>query len=268
MNQWEKQFGVNQEYWNAKTKVHVGTKFYDVDGFRSGKSSLNPLELEDLGDVKGKTLLHLQCHFGLDTLSWAREGAIATGLDLSDESIATAKKLAEEVGTKAEFVWGNVYDAAEILKREFDIVFTSYGAVPWLPDLDKWAEVVVKCLKPGGTFYIAEFHPILNCFDDDFVGLELNYFHNKEPHVYEEEGTYADRESDLRGESFWWAHPLSEVFTALQNAGLTVERFRELPYSYYDCFPNFEAGEDGYFRWKEAKDVLPITYSLLAKKPV
>ena len=143
----------NQDLWNELTPIHERSKFYDLEGFRSGKQSLKSIELDELGDVSGKSLLHLQCHFGVDTLSWARKGGIVTGIDFSDASINLAQSLSRELGIKASFFRANIYDLPDILKAEFDIVYTSYGVLAWLPDLKRWAEIIVHYLKRGGFFY-------------------------------------------------------------------------------------------------------------------
>ena len=154
-------FESNRESWNKRTAVHKDSAFYDLDAFKKGRSSLNAIELEGLGDVSGRSLLHLQCHFGMDTLSWQRLGAQCVGVDLSDEAIKLAREINTELGLDARFVCCNVYDLPEHLDGSFDIVFTSYGTIGWLPDLDKWAAVVARYLTPGGVFYIADFHPVL-----------------------------------------------------------------------------------------------------------
>src|SRR3954453_14494479 len=139
---YEQYFEANKEGWNKRAIVHKDSSFYDIDSFKAGKSSLNKIELEELGNVKGKNLLHLQCHFGMDTLSWAREGAIVTGIDLSDEAIKTAKELSNELNIPAQFICCNVYDSLQHINQQFDIVFTSYGVIGWLPDLDIWCSII------------------------------------------------------------------------------------------------------------------------------
>src|SRR5690606_1984872 len=176
MDKHNKFFEDNKTSWNQRATVHVKTDFYGVKEFKEGKSSLKFVELEALGDVKGKSLLHLQCHFGQDTLSWEREGAIATGVDCSGEAIRQAKSLRDELGLKAEFIESNIYDLKETLDKKFDIVFTSYGTIGWLPDLDKWGEIVAHFTKPGGIFYIVEFHPYMWTLDDDMENIVYPYF--------------------------------------------------------------------------------------------
>ena len=130
-----------------------------MESFKKGKSSLNFIELDGLGDVSGKTLLHLQCHFGMDSLSWSRLGAKVTGIDLSNTAIEKARELNTELGLDAEFICSNVYDLKEMLDKKYDIVFTSYGTIGWLPDLGKWGDIISHFLNPGGIFYIADVHP-------------------------------------------------------------------------------------------------------------
>ncbi|MCG2767215.1 MAG: class I SAM-dependent methyltransferase, partial [Anaerolineae bacterium] len=165
----------NRELWNGWAKLHIESAYYDVEGFKAGGESLHPLEIEEVGDVSGKTLLHLQCHFGQNTLSWARRGARVTGVDFSDDAIALACSLSRELDIEAEFIRSDIYDLPEVLDRQFDIVFTSYGVLCWLPDLTRWAEIVARYLSPGGTFYIAEFHPLLTMFDDAGERLAFPY---------------------------------------------------------------------------------------------
>jgi 2-polyprenyl-3-methyl-5-hydroxy-6-metoxy-1,4-benzoquinol methylase len=162
----------NLELWNRWTRIHEKSAFYDVDGFLAGKSSLWPLELEELGPYvqAGTTLLHLQCHFGLDTLSWARMGADVVGLDFSDEAITLARRLAGEAGLSghAEFICSDLYDAdLHLGERLFDVVFVSWGAIEWLPDLERWAAIIARHLRPGGAFYLAEMHPFAQILDDE-----------------------------------------------------------------------------------------------------
>ena len=245
--------------------VHEKSAFYDVAGFKAGKTTLNPLELEELGDVKNKTLLHLQCHFGLDTLSWAREGAKVTGIDFSEKAITLAKNLAEELSLDARFICSDVYALPENLQGRFDVVFTSYGALPWLPNLEKWANVVAHFLKPGGVFYLAEFHPVLWMFDNDMRRLTYPYF-NHGAIVEEANGTYADRDAPICNQEITWNHGLGEVISALTGQGLRIEFVHELPYSFYNAFASAVRAADGFYRLKNYENILPLTYSIRATK--
>ena len=144
----DRRIALNRANWNERTRVHAGSDFYDVAGFKDGRITLNEFERAGVGDVRGKSFLHLQCHFGLDTLSWARLGANATGVDISDDAIGLARKLNDEVGLDAKFVRSDIYDLPQVLDGEFDIVYTAMGVLAWLPDLAAWAEVVARYLKP------------------------------------------------------------------------------------------------------------------------
>lgn len=258
-------FKVNREAWNKKTAIHKNASFYDVPSFMSGKSTLNQAELEGLGSVMDKSMLHLQCHFGLDTLSWAREGARVTGIDFSDAAIQTAKQLSQEANIPASFICCNVYDTSQFISETFDIVFTSYGVTGWLPDLDRWAAVIATALKPGGTFFLAEFHPFVWMMDDSFRSIKYPY-HNQEVIREEITGTYADRASEITYTEYGWNHSLSEVISSLLRHGLTIRQFKEYPYSYYPCFQNMVAGVDGNWRIIGLEDKIPMMYSLKATK--
>ena len=166
MSNFQEYFKANQELWNQRTRIHKDSDFYNLSSFKKGENALTSIELAELGDVIGKTILHLQCHFGMDSLSWSRMGAEVTGVDLSDEAIKEANKLNDELGLNATFICSNVYDLKEHLDKKFDIVFTSYGTIGWLPDLDKWAAIISHFLKEGGIFYIADFHLVVLMFDD------------------------------------------------------------------------------------------------------
>ncbi len=268
MKDYSKYFETNRNLWNKKTPVHLTSAFYNMPAFMAGHTSLNQIELSELGDVAGKSMLHLQCHFGQDTLSWARSGAKATGIDISDEAIKKAKELNTELGLQAEFVRSNLYDLKENLDGQFDIVFTSYGTIGWLPDLDKWADVIDHFLKPGGTFYIAEFHPVLWMFDDNFKEIIYPYHNTHEPIFTESSGTYADREAQITTTEYGWNHGLGEVITALSSRGINLEFLHEFPYSPYNCFPNMVQGSDGFWRIKGYEDKLPMIYSIKATKTI
>ncbi|MHC2990729.1 methyltransferase type 12 [Pontibacter sp. HJ8] len=255
-------FEANRQAWNLRTPIHKASDFYDVAGFKAGKTSLNRMELEELGNVAGKSLLHLQCHFGLDTLSWARLGAEVTGMDISDEAIREAEALNQELGLDARFVRSNVYDLKENLQGQFDIVFTSYGVVGWLPDLQKWAQVIAHFLKPGGTFYMAEFHPVVWMFDNDFKEIKYAYHNTQEPIVEESSGTYTDRNAPIQYKEYSWNHSLSEVIMALRNQGLQLEHLHEFPYSPYNCFAHTIQGPDGFWRIAHLQDLIPMVYTV------
>ncbi len=258
-------FTINRELWNAKTGHHINSEFYDVEGFVKGASSLKPAELTMLGDVKGKSILHLQCHFGQDTLSLARMGAKVTGVDISDKSIDEARLLSAKLGLESEFICCNIYDLPLHSDKQFDIVFTTYGVLGWLPDMDKWASVVSRFLKKGGTFILVEFHPVVWMFDADFRNIEFAYF-NREPIIETQEGTYADRDAPLKLKEVGWNHGLGEVLGSLLEHGLEIVEFREYDHSPYDCFKNMEKVGEGKFRIKHLGDKIPMMYAVKAVK--
>lgn len=260
---------INKQTWNNKVEVHVNSDFYDMEGFLKGKSTLNSIELDLLGDVKGKRVLHLQCHFGQDTMTLARMGAKATGIDLSDKAIEKAKEINNKLNLDATFICCDIYDLPNHLDEKFDIVFTSYGTIGWFPDIDKWAKIVSHFLKPNGKFVFAEFHPVVWMFDNDFKDVFYNYF-NVEPILEEESGTYADKEAPLNAKTITWNHPISEVLNALISNGLVINCFNEFDFSPYNCFNQTEEfdseGSEKKFRIKHLGNKIPMVYSLSATK--
>jgi len=262
----------NLAHWNELTSIHARSAFYDLAGFKTGKSSLKAIEVGELGEVTGKSLLHLQCHFGMDTLSWARRGAQVTGVDFSDQAIATARSLGQELGIAADFYRSDLYALPNVLVGEFDIVFTSYGVLCWLPDLERWAQVIARFLKPGGTFYIVDEHPFANVLEDDTTTgsfkVAYSYFYSSEPFRWDGEGTYADRNAAVEHRTtFEWTHSLSDILNALIAAGLRVEFLHEFPYLMYAKLACMEEGEDGWWRLKDRSVSLPLLFSLKALKP-
>ena len=266
----------NLSLWDEWTKIHEGSEFYDVAGFRAGATALRPLELMELGDVSGKRLLHLQCHFGLDTLSWARLGATATGVDFSTEAIRLARRLAEETGLarRATFFQSDVLALPVTAPMEwdgaFDVVFVSYGAIEWLADLSGWATIVARYLRPGGTFYMAEIHPYAQLLErDDSSGelrIEYRYFPTAQAERYEVHGSYADPDADVRTTfCYGWPHSFTEITTALLAAGLRVHYLHEHAFSVAPLWPGMKRDADGWFRLPGRADV-PFLYSLRATK--
>ena len=258
-------FDSNRTAWNERARLHLGSKFYDVEGFVAGGNSLAQLELDLLGDVSAKRILHLQCHFGQDTLSLARMGAKVTGLDISETAIEEAQKLTERCGLKADWILSNVSDHRPELDGRFDIVFTSYGTIGWLPDLEPWAANIVRYLKPGGRLVFVEFHPVVWMFDNDLTHVAYSYF-NREMIVEEEQGSYADRDTSIKLSSHTWNHGLGEVLSALLKAGLRIDRFDETDGSPHDCFSRTVKGGDGLYRIAGMEGKLPLVYALSATK--
>ena len=277
MENYNDYFEANKRLWNQRTVIHKDSSFYDLAGFKAGATVLTPIELNEVGDVKGKKLLHLQCHFGMDSLNWARLGAEVTGVDLSDVAIKEAKQLNDELGLNAKFICCNVYDLhpknaessktppLEGLGEAFDIVFTSYGTIGWLPDLDKWAEIIATYLKPGGTFYIADFHPVVWMFDDEFTHIKYSY-DNRELIVTENYGTYTDRKADIKGKEYGWNHSSSELLNALIKQGMQIQQFNEFMYSPYPNFTNSVETSKGQWQIKGMEGKIPLVYSVRAVK--
>ncbi len=267
LSEWER---VDRENWDRLAPLHAGSTFYDVAGFKAGVLSLQALEREEVGDVAGKRLLHLQCHFGMDTLSWARLGARVTGIDYAPNAIRLARRLSRETGVPGEFICCSVYDLPHHLDGEFDIVFTSYGVLCWLPDLVRWGRVIAHFLKPGGFFYIAEGHPFTNIFYNEPDATELRiaypYFHCETPEAYEGQGSYAV--SDERHyTAYEWSHSVSDVVNALLGAGLRLEFLHEFPFGFYQHLPFMVQGPDGLWRLPEHGESVPLVFSLKALKP-
>ncbi|MEV0401985.1 class I SAM-dependent methyltransferase [Actinoallomurus sp. NPDC050550] len=260
---------LNRARWDERVPLHVAGPFYDIEGFRSGRDTIRAFEYNEVGDVTGRHLVHLQCHFGLDTLSWARRGARVTGLDFSAPAVDQARALAAELGLDARFVTADVHDAVEALGgRTYEIVYTGLGSLVWLPDVRRWAQVVTALLRPGGFLYLAEFHPFANTLDEaDGRTVTADYF-DAGPHVWTEPGSYADRSSPTRhNTSVQFEHGLGTVVTAIAEAGLRVEFLREHDATLFERFETLERGPDGMFRVPAGRPRIPLMYSLRARKP-
>ena len=256
---------INKLSWNNRLESHLKSDFYKMNQFLSGATSLNKIELDLLGDLTGIKILHLQCHFGQDSISLSRKGAIVTGVDFSEESIKKAQELAITCGTNTQFICSDIYSLPEKLEDSFDLIFTSYGTIMWLPDLNKWAEVISHFLKPKGTFVFAEFHPIVWMFDDDLKNIKYHYS-NVLPIIETEEGTYADKSAAIKSKYVCFNHGLAEVFTALTSNMIEITDFKEYNYSPYLIFKNSIEIAPGKFQIKHFEDKCPLVYSLIGNK--
>jgi 2-polyprenyl-3-methyl-5-hydroxy-6-metoxy-1,4-benzoquinol methylase len=263
-----KYMDANKAMWDEYAAIHPGSAFYDLQGFKNGANKLNPLEREEVGDVRGKSLLHLQCHFGLDTLSWARLGASVTGVDFSPTAIRQAESLSAELHIPASFICCNLFDLPAHLHEQFDIVFTSYGVLCWLDDIQHWAQIAASYVKPGGCFYIAEFHPFALVFDDEASELRYRYpYFLKEPLSFEIKGTYADPAAQVKASTeYEWQHTLADIVTALVDAGLHIEFLHEHPFTVYQQLPMLQADGTGYWRFPQGAQPIPLMFSLKATK--
>ncbi len=256
---------INRQSWNNRTDSHLKSDFYDMNGFLKGNTSLNSIELELLGDISGKSVLHLQCHFGQDTISLSRMGAKATGIDLSDKAIENALQIAKDTGSDTRFICCDVYDLPNHLDGQFDMVYTSYGTIGWLPDLDLWAKVISKFLKPGGRLVFVEFHPVVWMFDDNFETIFYRYF-NSGAIIESESGTYADKTADITQDYVMWNHSMSEVVNSLIRNGLSLNTLEEYDYSPYNCFNKTIEYEHKKFRIEHLGDKIPMVYAVVATK--
>lgn len=252
---------INRNAWNLKTPVHINSDFYNNEAFLVGKNTLKEIELVMLGDIKGKTILHLQCHFGQDTISLARLGAKVTGVDLSDIAITKAKEFAEETGSDAEFICCNIYDLSKYLDKKFDIVFTSYGVIGWLPDLTKWANLVSGYLKPGGRFIFVEFHPYVWMFNDDFSKIEYSYF-GKNAIIEQMQGSYADKNTPIEYTTVSWNHSIGDILNNLIQAKIEIKQFEEYDYSPYNCFMHTVEIDENKYRIRHLEDMIPMVFAL------
>jgi SAM-dependent methyltransferase len=260
----------NQGLWDEWARAHYLSAFYDVVGFRRGGSRLRGVELEEIGPVKGRDLLHLQCHFGLDTLSFARLGAHVTGVDFSGVAIEQARVLASELELEARFIRADILDLPRSLAHRFDIVYTSRGVLGWIPDLDRWAGGIARCLRAGALFYMLEGHPVAATFDDTTTTFRLRYpyFAWPRPQRYRVEGSYADRGARFRSKvQYEWPHSLGEVITALASAGLRIDFVHEFPFAFWETVPWLVKRGREWWLPKRMKGELPLSFSLAARKP-
>lgn len=281
---WNEFMESNRSLWDEWTDLHENSEFYDLRSFIEGDQAPRPphraagvrlrdYEIEEVGDVSGKELLHLQCHFGIDTLSWARLGARVTGVDFSLKAVALARKVAHEIGVDARFLQANVYELPDVLEGDFDIVYTSRGVLGWLPRIEPWAEVVAHFLRPGGLFYITEIHPVMQTLDPDEVGPDglrpvYPYFEG-DVLSFPVEGSYADRDATISSvsEEHGWNHGLGEIVTALARQGLRIETLREYPFVEWPL-GRLEKQDDGTWRLPgDTVGLFPMFFSLRASKP-
>jgi SAM-dependent methyltransferase len=264
-------WAANRRLWDEWAEINARSEFYGLEEFKAGKSKLRPFEIEEVGGVRGKDLLHLQCHFGLDTLSWAREGARVTGADFSEVALRIAEDLAHELGLDATWVMSDLYDLPENLDGDFDVVYTSRGVLGWLPDLRRWAEVAAGFLRPGGIFYIHEMHPFLYPFDDSPGAVEpkiaFPYWPRAEPVEFPVHGSYADPEAvTTQRTSYDWPHSMGDVLNSIIEAGLRIEFLHEWPFLDWDL-PFLERRGDQWW-WPEGKPgEIPLSFSLRARNP-
>jgi SAM-dependent methyltransferase len=251
----DERVAANQRMWDERVAIHVGSRFYDVEGWKAGRAPhlVAPFEADELGPVEGRRLCHLQCHFGMDTLTFARLGAEVVGVDFSAEAIDAARALARDVGLDATFVQATVEDARNHVDGMFDIVYASWGWHIWLPDIDAWARTVASLLKPGGFVYIADQHPATSTYGG-------SYFRD-EPDVDDSTGTYADVDAaTINNEAYEWHHTMADIVSAVASAGLRIDFLHEHPIIVWQNAPEMVQGDDG--SWRLPGDPLPLSFSL------
>ena len=264
MEKAEQYIEINKAAWNKKVQVHLNSSFYDHENFLKGKQSLKEIELNLLGDVKGKKILHLQCHFGQDSISLARMGAEVTGVDFSENAIDTAIQTAKMLNLDVQFICCDVYQLHEKLNETFDVVFATYGTIGWLPDMERWAQTIDTFLKPGGRLIFAEFHPTVWMLNDEFTKITYSYF-NTGAIVESYTGSYADKKADLNEEYVMWNHSIAEVLQALLSRGLQITFFNEYDFSPYPCFSNVIEVEPEKFMIQGLEKKLPMVYAFVAE---
>ncbi|MGI6855905.1 class I SAM-dependent methyltransferase [Mesorhizobium sp. 1B3] len=261
-------FDANRRLWDERVAIHRRdeTGFYRVESFLAGKDVLYPIEASEIGDVRGLRIAHLQCHFGMDSICLARRGANVTGLDFSPPAVAEARKLAQQTGTHVRFVEGDVHDARDLLEGEFDMVYSTWGTIVWLPDVAAWARVVASLLKPGGSLYFADCHPMMLCMNmvDGRITLRTDWRTPRgRPMVETGETTYTgDQGADLP--SYEWIHPIADMLNAFVGAGLRLDWIREHTRLTWPYFPNMLRDADDMYRLPEDHLQLPLALSLRA----
>jgi len=273
----DKYVSSNRAIWDSWSEHQSRSTFYDIDGFKAGSSHLRPYEIDEVGPVTGKDLLHLQCRFGTETLSWARLGAKVTGVDFSDTAIQVARQLAGDLGIPARFVTSDIYALSNTIADTFDIIYTSRGVIGWLPELDGWAKTITRHLRPGGFFYITEIHPVARVFANEpgVTGLvpRYDYFGREQPLVFS-----ASRHTSYASEAgnsetpedesvYCWTHTLGDLVTALARSGLHIDFIREFPFCDWELSFTRQVAENEWYARAEVAVDIPLFFSLRASKP-
>jgi SAM-dependent methyltransferase len=262
---------VNHRRWDYLVPLHLKSRLYGVEDFKAGKSPLREVERTEVGDPRGRQMLHLQCHFGMDSLAWARLGAQVTGVDFSPAAILAARALSKETRVPARFVCSNIHDLPRRLRGKFDIVYTSYGVLCWLPDLERWGRTVARYLRPGGSFHLVDGHPFGQILARETrrpaLDLGEGYFPGRGPRRYLVQGSYADGKASVKMPEYEWSHSLSEIVNALGNAGLKMQFLHEFPYDFWRSRPWLVEKEDGYWHPRDPEATLPLMFSIKATLP-
>ena len=262
----------NRLNWDNRAEIHLrdSTGFYGIEAVRAGDRTLDPIVDAELGEVAGLRVAHLQCHFGLDTIRVARRGAVTTGLDFSPRAIAGARALASELSVAVRFVEGDVHDAPHLLEGPFDLVYVTWGAICWLPDMARWAQVVAALLAPGGALYLADSHPAMNALEQEGERLVLRRPWRvpvEAPFSYDDETTYTGAPDKLKHrQTYEWAHPFSVILGGLFTAGFSLDFLHEHEALPWPAFPMMERTSAGLFRLPAAQPAMPLAFSLRATR--
>jgi len=263
-------FAENRAMWDARVDIHVGSAFYDVEGWLRQGRGPRPAEAELVGDVTGLDLVHLQCHIGLDTLAWARAGARVTGVDFSAPALDAARAIATRAGLadRSRFVCANVYDAPGAVGATYDLVYVSLGALSWLPSVDRWAAVVVALLRPGGRLFVHDVHPLSDALGETELTVTSSYFEEPDPYIDDSSWTYTDGPRPPGGgAAVCWNHSLGEIVTAVLRRGLVLEALHEHDYTTFGRFPWLVRRGDGTYALPAGTPRVPLSFSLLARRP-
>ena len=265
----------NLANWDERVVGHIAPDGYDIESLVEDPTAISSVVRFDhdaVGDVEGKTLLHSQCHIGTDTLSWAKLGATVTGIDFSPAAIAAARDIASRMDVDATFIETEFYDAPEHIDEQFDIVYTSVGAICWLPDIDRWGEIVAGFVKPGGTFYIRDSHPMLMTLDDKRSDEEMvvryNYFFTPQPQSFPEEESYLGSAKLDNVETYVWSHTLADVMNSLLAAGLRIDRVEELQHLDWEFLSWMEKKDETYVLPESHRNKMPMQFSMRATRPL
>ena len=264
-------YETNRRFWEEATALHIEPNdYYNITGFMEGVLSLRPLEIKEVGSISGRSLLHLQCHLGLDTLSWNRLGAIVTGVDFSESSIAYARRLANMTGIEASFVCCNLYEIPRHLSNKFDVVFTSYGAIRWLHDLRRWAEIAFDLINPGGFLYVVDTHPLVldqTTFEHKIVrpnGSSLSFA--EQPPEVGFSFDYAQKEVEIQTIRYVWNHSLEHIIDAISKTGFQLDFVREHQFCDDAYLPRMIKNVQGWWVFSENTSHLPLMFSLKASR--
>lgn len=268
------QLATNRANWDSRALVHEDSPFYDIQRYVEDRNSISDtveLDRRVLGDVDGLDVLHLQCHIGTDTISWARLGAQVVGLDFSPESLRVAKGLAAATNQPVRFVCADVRTADRVLRRDFDIVYASVGVLCWIPDIDGWVRAAAGCLRPGGRLYLRDGHPLMSAFDwerTDEVVLSGDYFGDGTPELDDAGYTYTGDDRRLDPPiNYQWSHGLGRMVTSMVDHGLRIERLDEMDWQAWKALPWMVQDDEGRWRFPDDRPRIPLMFSVLATRP-